>query len=209
MADRRLAKRVIGGIYSWAAGTVYEPLVVRSTFTVLSGGRLHAHVRDQGLAAAEVSDKRPVLDLPVGTGTFTLTVAGATDALVVGADIAAGMVRQANATALRAGLRNLVCIQADAHHLPFADATFGAVLCTNGLQVMPGLAATLTELRRVVAADGRLYVSVVNLPLSSSPTAPTILMSRAQLKRSLQEAGFTVTRLDRARLATFLEARPA
>ena len=207
--DRRLAKRVIGGIYSWAADTVYEPVVVQGAFKVFSGGRLHARVRDQGLAAAEVAADRPILDLPVGTGTFTLTVAGATDGIVVGADIAWGMVRQAKSTALRAGLRNLVGLQADAHHLPFGDATFGAILCTNGLQVMPGLSETLAELRRVLARDGRLYVSVVSLPVSSAPGAPTILMSRTQLKRSLQAAGLTVTRMDRERLATFLEARPA
>lgn len=199
---------MIGGIYSWAADTVYEPVVVRGAFKVF-GGRLHAFVRDQGLAAARVAADRPILDLPVGTGTFTQTVAGATDGIVVGADIAAGMVRQAKATAMRAGLRNLVGVQADAHHLPFADATFGAILCTNGLQVMPGLAETLSELRRVLADDGKLYVSVVNLPLSSAPSAPTLFMSRPQLKRSLQQAGFIVTRLDRERLATLLEARTA
>lgn len=207
MTSRDVSKRLIGGIYSLAADTLYEPLVVRGAFKVF-GGRLHTYVRDQGLAAARVAHDRPILDLPVGTGTFTLTVAGATDGLVVGADIAAGMVQQAKAAAVRAGLRNLVGVQADAHHLPFADACFGAVLCTNGLQVMPGLSETLAELRRVLADDGKLYVSVVNLPLSSAPSAPALFMSRPQLKRSLQDAGFTVTRLDRDRLATFLEARP-
>lgn len=208
MSERSLAKRLIGGIYSWAADSVYEPLVVEGAFKVF-GGRLHARVRDQGLAAAHVAGDRPILDLPVGTGTFTLTVARATEQIVVGADIAAGMVRQTRTAALRAGLRNLVGIQADAHHLPFDDASFGAILCTNGLQVMPGLAETLRELRRVIATDGRLFVSVVNLPLSSAPSGPALFMSRPQLKRSLQTAGFTVTRLDRDRLATFLEARPS
>lgn len=207
MGSRDVSKRLIGGIYSWAADTVYEPLVVRGAFKVF-GGRLHTYVRDQGLAAVRVADNRPILDLPVGTGTFTLTVAGATDGLVVGADLAAGMVRQAKAAAIRAGLRNLVGVQADAHHLPFGDAGFGAVLCTNGLQVMPGLSETLAELRRVLADDGKLYVSVVNLPLSSAVGGPVLFMSRPQLKRSLQDAGFAVDRLDRDRLATFLEARP-
>jgi ubiquinone/menaquinone biosynthesis C-methylase UbiE len=207
VSERALAKRVIGGIYSWAADTVYEPLVVQGAFKVF-GGSLHRFVRDQALAAARVAADRPILDLPVGTGTFTMTAAGATDGIVVGADIASGMVRQAKANALRAGLRNLVGVQADAHHLPFPDGAFGAILCTNGLQVMPGLAETLAELRRVLADDGRLYVSVVNLPLSSAPSAPTLLMSRPQLKRALQSAGFTVTRLDRERLATFLEVCP-
>lgn len=207
MAERSAAKKLIGGIYSWAADTVYEPLVVRGAFRVF-GGTLHARVRDQNLAAAKQARGRPILDLPVGTGTFTLTAAGATDGIVVGVDIASGMVRQAKTTAREAGLHNLVGIQADAHHLPFGDGVFGAVLCTNGLQVMPGLSETLTELRRVLADDGMLYVSVVSFPVSSAPTAPTLVMSRPQLKRSLVSADFTVTRLDRERLATFLEARP-
>lgn len=207
MPERERAKKLIGGIYSWAADKVYEPLVVNGAFK-LFGGPLHERVRAQGSAAAAHARGRPILDLPVGTGTFTLRVAGATEGLVAGVDIAAGMVRQAKAAAAHAGLTNLVGLQADAHHLPFADGSFGAILCTNGLQVMPGLSETLQELRRVLAEDGMLYVSVVHLPVSTAPGAPTLLMSRSQLKLSFGAAGFTVTSLTSERLATFLEARP-
>ena len=205
MPERERAKKLIGGIYSWAADKVYEPLVVNGAFK-LFGGPLHERVREQGLAAAAHARGRPILDLPVGTGTFTLRVAGTTEGLVAGVDIAAGMVRQAKAAAEHAGLTNLVGLQADAHHLPFADGSFGAILCTNGLQVMPGLSDTLQELRRVLAEDGMLYVSVVHLPVSPAPGAPTLLMSRSQLKLSFGTAGFTVTSLTSERLATFLEA---
>lgn len=205
--DRRFTKKAIGGIYSWAADKVYEPLVVNGAFK-LFGGRLNSLVREQGLAAAAVAAGRPILDLPVGTGTFTLTVTQATDGLVVGTDLAAGMVRQARTNAVSAGAANLVVVQADAHHLPFRDAAFGAIMCTNGLQVMPGLHETLAELRRVLAPDGKLYVSVVNLPVSPAPTAPTMLMSRLQMKRSFGAAGFRVATLRRERLATLLEAQP-
>lgn len=200
------AKKLIGGIYSWAADTVYEPLVVNGTFELL-GGAMKDLVRRQGVDAARHAKSRPILDLPVGTGTFTLTVAAASAGVVVGADIAAGMVRQARAVAAREGLGNLVPVQADAHRLPFADATFAAAMCTNGLQVMPGLRETLDELHRVLADDGNLYVSVVNLPVSSAPSAPAIIMSRPQLRRSLQGAGFEVVSLRAERLATLVEAR--
>ena len=206
MPDPRRAKKIVGSIYSWAAGPIYETIVVNGAFEVF-GGRMKELVRRQGLEAAAHAGGRPILDLPVGTGTFTLTVAAASDGVVVGADIAQGMVREAQAAAARAGADNLVALQADAHRLPFADRTFGAVMCTNGLQVMPGLAETLAELHRVLDAGGILYVSIVNLPLSSAPTGPALTMSRPQLRRALEAAGFEVTSLVRERLATLIEAR--
>ena len=205
MPERERAKKLIGGIYSWAADKVYEPLVVNGAFK-LFGGRLNDLVREQGLQAAAFAAGRPILDLPVGTGTFTINAARATSGLIVGCDIAEGMVRQAMANAAEAGTPNLTCVRADAHRLPFEDGAFGAVLCTNGLQVMPGLMATLHELHRVLAADGRLYVSVVNLPISSAPGGPAALMSRSQLKRSMEAAGFALTKVYSERLATILEA---
>ena len=206
MPDPRRAKKIVGSIYSWAAGPIYETIVVNGAFEVF-GGRMKELVRRQGLDAAAHADGRPILDLPVGTGTFTLTVAAASEGVVVGADIAEGMVREAQAAAARAGAGNLVALQADAHRLPFPDRTFAAVMCTNGLQVMPGLGQTLAELYRVLDVDGILYVSVVNLPLSSAPAGPTLTMSRPQLRRSLEAAGFEVTSLRRDRLATLIEAR--
>ncbi len=208
MARGDLPKKLIGGIYSWAADTVYEPLVVNGAFRVF-GGTLNDLVRRQGLDAAAVADGRPILDLPVGTGTFTVDIAAASRGIVVGADIAAGMVRQTKAAATEAGLSNLIGVQADAHRLPFRDRTFASILCTNGLQVMPGLSETLAELRRVLTHDGKLYVSVLNMPLLSAPGAPTLFLSRPQLKRSLEAAGLHVTRLQRERLATLLEAEPS
>ena len=207
MSEGDRAKRLIGGIYSWAADKIYEPLVVNGAFKVF-GGDLHTRIAEQGRAAVAAAKGRPILDLPVGTATFTIPIARDSSGLVVGADIAAGMVQQARRSALAAGVTNLAGVQADAHHLPFDDGTFGAIMCTNGLQVMPGLTETLSELRRVLAVDGPLYVSVVNMPVSSAPGGPALFMSRAELQRAFERAGFVIADLTTDRLATFLEARP-
>ena len=208
MPERERAKKLIGGISSWAADKVYEPLVVNGAFK-LFGGRLNNLVREQGLQAAAFADGRPILDLPVGTGTFTINAARATSGLIVGCDIAEGMVRQTVANAAAERVTNLAGVRADAHRLPFPDGAFAAVLCTNGLQVMPGLMQTLSELRRVLAADGKLYVSVVSMPISSSSEVPTLVMSRPQLRMSFEAAGFAVASMRKERLATLLEAEPA
>lgn len=201
------AKRLIGGIYSWAADKVYEPLVVNGAFKVF-GGALHERVAEQGRAAVRTARGRPILDLPVGTATFTIPIAREHSGVVVGVDIAEGMVLQAQRMAAAAGVANLSGVQADAHHLPFSDATFGAIMCTNGLQVMPGLHETLTELRRVLADDGMLYVSVVSMPVSPRSNSPALFMSRTQLQRSFGRAGFVATNRMDQRLATFIQAQP-
>jgi SAM-dependent methyltransferase len=44
--------------------------------------------------------------------------------------------------------------------MPFAASSFDAVLCQHGLQFMPDKAAVLSEMHRVLAPDGRLFISV-------------------------------------------------
>jgi hypothetical protein len=132
-----LRKRVVGAIYSRTAKRIYEPLVVHGGFK-LFGGRLHRLVLEQGRRAVEQAGDKPILDMPVGTAYFTLDIAPQHAGIIVGVDIAEGMVRQARAAAASAGADNIVTTQGDAHRLPFADESFGAVLCTNGLQVIPG-----------------------------------------------------------------------
>jgi ubiquinone/menaquinone biosynthesis C-methylase UbiE len=200
------AKKIVGGIYSVAADKIYEPLVVKGAFRVF-GGSLNSLVVEQGRKAVEVADGRPILDMPVGTAYFTLEMAKIHPGLVVGVDIAHGMVVEAKAAADRSMVSGLETAQADSHHLPFDDGAFGAIMCTNGLQVIPGLQPTLKELARVLAPDGTLFVSVVNLPIANSTRVPTMLLSRAALADELRVVGLKVDSVRSARLATLIEAR--
>jgi len=161
-----------------------------------------------------VAGDTPILDLPVGTAFFTVDVARHHPGLVVGADIATGMVNRTRATARERGTPNLVAVQADAHRLPFDDSTFGAILCINGIQVMPDLPATLSEFHRVLNARGTLFVSTITAPLSAAlpnqaaAHLPTLLKSRTRVLERFAKADFEVTGLDGKRLAFWFEATP-
>ena len=212
MREHGAMKRLIGGIYSVMAKRLYEPIVVRRAFP-LFGGDLNASVLDQGRRAAELAAGRPILDMPVGTAFFTVETAREHSGLVVGADIARGMVTEAKARATSSGIANLATVQADAHDLPFGDGTFAAILCTNGLQVIPGLGRALGEMSRVLAPNGTLYASVVHLPVGAlvpDPAAahlPTLLSSQRSLTGAFEGAGLRITSVARQRLATLVEAR--
>ncbi|HEV2754820.1 MAG TPA: methyltransferase domain-containing protein [Actinomycetota bacterium] len=205
------AQRIVTSIYSRTAHRLYEPLVVHGSFPLL-GADLHRRVAEQGASAVRVAAGAPILDVPVGTAYFTAGVAASHPGLVVGADIAEGMVQEARGLAIRRSLSNLVVVQANAHALPFADASFGAILCTNGLQVIPGLRGAVRELARVLAPGGKLFVSVVGLPLGAALPAraadrmPTVLAARSKVAEEIEGAGLEVVSLKKRRLATFYEA---
>ncbi len=110
------------------------------------------------------------------------------------------------------GLENLVTAQADAHHLPFEDDAFGSILCTNGLQVIPGLSPTIAELARVLATGSTIYCSVITLPLANvlgrnaRQQMPTLFRPGMDVAEEMSDAGLYVTAMRHQRLATLIEA---
>ena len=215
MKTARTAKRLIAGIYSAAADTLYEPVVINGSFRLL-GGRLNDLVLEQGQNAVAVAGVMPLLDVPVGTAHFTVPTARQHRGMVVGADLARGMTLAATKSARGAGLQNLVVVRADLHDLPFPDGCFGAVMCSNGLPVIPDHRRAVRELARVLAPGKTLFVSVVTLPLGgllppvASVHLPALFNAAGGFIDAFTEAGLSVTSVRRERLALLLEAvKPA
>lgn len=212
MNERPSIKRFVKGIYSYAADKIYEPVVVRGAFR-LFGGDLNSLVLAQGVSAVRLAGDGPILDMPVGTAYFTEQTAALHGGLVVGSDIAEGMVRESKRVARVRERSNLEVVQADAHRLPFRDGAFAVILCNNGLQVIPGLEPTLGELGRVLEPGGSMFVSVVGIPVSRAlgPRAaekmPALLRAGRDFVEPLKRAGFEVLSVKRERLAWLIEAR--
>ena len=209
VTDKPLLQRGIERYFSAIADTFYDRFTVRTMFPLL-GGDLHALIAEQGRRAVMTAAGGPILDMPVGTAYFTAAVARDHPGLVVGSDLAEGMVVKAREVARAAGLDNLSIVRGDAHALPFSDGSFAAVLCVNGLPVIPDLPATIAELARVLAPGGTLYVCAITLPVSRlvrpGSSLPTFMRAGRDLVVELERAGLVVTRARRARLAKLLEA---
>jgi demethylmenaquinone methyltransferase/2-methoxy-6-polyprenyl-1,4-benzoquinol methylase len=88
-----------------------------------------------------------ILDLACGTGDFS-RLAAEQGAAAVSADLTAGMLREAP------DLPSRTC--ADAHTLPFADASFDAVFIGYGVRNFTELPKALKEIRRVLKPGGKL-----------------------------------------------------
>jgi ubiquinone/menaquinone biosynthesis C-methylase UbiE len=137
---------------TWFYGLISRVPVVRATHHRFIAGALEQGVT-QGYG----------LDLGTGPGYVAVQLARQRPGLhMVGLDLAAHMVRDATHLALESGLngRNL-WLQADGHHLPFADGSFDLVVSSFALHHWDDPLHVLNEVARVLAPDGRYYIGDV------------------------------------------------
>jgi ubiquinone/menaquinone biosynthesis C-methylase UbiE len=110
------------------------------------------------LAALQRGER--VLDVACGTGVVTRLAAERVGAkgMVAGLDVNPGMLAVA-----RAETPPHLAVEwheASAEAMPLPDGAFDVVLCQMGLQFVPNKMAALREMRRVLAADGRVIITV-------------------------------------------------
>lgn len=112
----------------------------------------------------ELLDLRPnsyVLEAGCGSGGYALHVAAKVGCRLVGLDINAPGVRNANQLALARGLASQARFeQCDVStNLPFGDKTFDAVFANDVLCHLPGRLEVLREMLRVLKLGGRMLFS--------------------------------------------------
>ena len=102
--------------------------------------------------------------------------------------------------------------QGDASHLPFAEETFTRAMMTGVLGHLPDPVAVLREMRRVLAAGGRMIVLGSDPELRGTPAAPEPAASRlrfyddAGLLALATAAGFSDARVERRDLEAHARA---
>jgi SAM-dependent methyltransferase len=119
------------------------------------------------LAVAEVAGAARVLDLGCGEGQISRRLAAAGSS-VVGVDLTAGQVEEA----VRRG-GGPVYLRSSVTALPFADASFDAVLTCLVLEHVDALDDAIREAARVVVPGGRVLV-FLNHPLLQTPDSAWI-----------------------------------
>ncbi len=149
---------------------------------------------------AAVRGRARLLELGVGTGRLLADLARAPGTRVaVGIDVSAAMLAEA-------ARKHLAVARADAHHLPFADARFDAVLAGGGVFRYLDAAPALAECARVLVAGGVLAIhqfaaSPLRLRGLSRVPDPRVRELRHvdDLLRPATAAGFEVVRVVRTR----------
>jgi SAM-dependent methyltransferase len=127
----------------WASGS-YPTMV--ETFLLPLGPRL--------VEAIGIGPGDTVLDVASGTGNAALPAARA-GADVTASDLTPELLEAGRATAEAAGL-DLRWVEADAEHLPFADASYDVVMSAIGAMFAPFHQPVADELVRVCRPGGRI-----------------------------------------------------
>ena len=112
-----------------------------------------------------------VLDVAGGTGDLAVGLARQVgrSGLVMLTDINASMLGAGRDRLIDAGLvGNVLCVQADAEVLPFADASFDCVTIGFGLRNVTDKARALASMRRVLKIGGQLLVLEFSKPAMPS-----------------------------------------
>jgi SAM-dependent methyltransferase len=104
--------------------------------------------------AAGVEAGEDVLDVAAGTGNASLHAAGS-GARVVASDLTPELLDAGRRRADAAGL-TLDWVEADAEHLPFADASFDVVMSAIGVMFAPNHQEAAHELVRVCRPGGKI-----------------------------------------------------
>ncbi|MDH6113786.1 ubiquinone/menaquinone biosynthesis C-methylase UbiE [Kitasatospora sp. MAP12-15] len=142
-----------------------------------------------------------ILEIGPGTGLQSLHVApqlGATGRLDI-VDIQQPMLDHVMRRAAEQGIAAIHPTLADAHLLPFEDATFDAAYLVTALGEIPDPTATLRELRRVLKPSGRLVVGEF---MDRHQIRPARLIGHAE------EAGLRVGKLIGPPFAYYARLRP-
>jgi len=168
----------------------------------------HSRFSDDNLAfwvplfveAAAIGATTRVLDIGCGTGGHSIAIAAATGAAVIGIDESERFVARARQ---QAGTVEFVV--GDAERLPFAEASFDAVLLSLVLHQLERPQAAVDEAHRVLADRGRAVVRTIDpqdardrIPERFLPGMAAADAARLppieELVRMLSQAGFEVSK---------------
>jgi ubiquinone/menaquinone biosynthesis C-methylase UbiE len=189
---------------------------------------------EEMLLAAGLKSGDHVLDLAAGTGDQSLLAARKVGpaGIVLATDLSLEMLNVAAKRARASGLTNIMTRVMDAEQLNLEERSFDAVICRNGLMLLPHLQSALRGIRRVLKPGGKLAALVWSRnPLHMLPLTvlakyvgkasvdlpnPFTLSDPAVFEQALREAGFRevtirpiALRLQFASMDAFMESRRA
>lgn len=104
------------------------------------------------------ANNKVILDVPVGTGVFTVDLYKkiAESSQIIVLDYSLGMLRKAKERYERNGIYNIIYIHGDVGRLPLLDNTVDVLLTMNGYHAFPEKEKALSEMVRVIHSGSSL-----------------------------------------------------
>jgi ubiquinone/menaquinone biosynthesis C-methylase UbiE len=178
-----------------------------SSFYGHHGRKMHEFT----IKAMDKFEYKSVLDVGCGTGNFLFELFKRKKVALAGIDISEKMLNVAKKRlGKEADLRN-----GDSERLPWKNNSFDIVTCTDSFHHYPNPKAVLNEMRRVLNPGGKVIIAdpwapppfrqIANLfliPLSKN--GDVRLYSKSEMKKLLEECGFTLISWEKIDVFAFL-----
>lgn len=121
----------------------------------------HTALANRLVELVQLEPGQQVLDVATGTGLVAMAAAEivGSQGRVVGVDIAAGMLEQAQRKINTHGLQNIELIEADADYLNFPNNSFDVILCSSALIYLTDIANSLKQWYRFLKPGGLVAFS--------------------------------------------------
>jgi ubiquinone/menaquinone biosynthesis C-methylase UbiE len=151
--------------------------------------RLRLQPVEPALELLGLEREHVLIDVGCGSGYFLLPAARRVQT-AWGLDISPKMLRLAREAAVAAGLRNVRTMRTCEHCIPGPSGTVDRALVVDVLHEMVAPIRLLGEIRRVLAADGRLLL--IDWKRRPSPHGPPVSerLGRERARGLLARAGF-------------------
>jgi ubiquinone/menaquinone biosynthesis C-methylase UbiE len=183
------------------ASQIYETQKVKAIFRPLA---------EATLKEVPISENDRILDIACGTGIILRCIAEqyAMSRPLIGVDLNDGMINMAKGLT-KHKQHIFEWYRSDVAKLPFDDHSFTTAFCQQGLQFFSEKVKALTEIKRVLKPDGRLYVTVwssvspffkaladalgehINNKIAEQSLAPFAFRDEEVIKDLITKAGFT------------------
>ena len=193
----RISERVVDVVFRVWSGFYDAPFLQQTFYR-----RVHAQV----LRELAGLSPRAVLDLGCGTGLLTADMRKRFPQarVVVGADLSHEMMREGKH-------RHDAFARANVYALPFATGSIDLLTSTISYHFYVHPERALHEIRRVLSDRGTFVLATMVTRFLKGSTGILRLTTIGETKQHLEEAGFTIARIDRVRpgVAVFVARVPA
>lgn len=186
----------------------------------------HQQLAERLVVGAALQPGQQVLDMATGTGLVAVAAAQRVgpQGRVVGVDLAAGMLQQAQQKREALGLQNLELYHGDAETLELADSAFDVVLCCSALILLPDIPAALNRWRQFLKPGGLIgftdfaetaFVTGAILKRLTHrhgivlPIFNTVVGTAAKCQALLQTAGFEDIKIATDQFGDYLDLEQA
>lgn len=123
--------------------------------------------RRKSIRTLKSLNPKKILDIATGTGDLAIEAMKLSPDKIVGVDISEGMIKVGQQKIKARNLQNVISFMtADSEDLPFDDEHFDAITVAFGVRNFENPLKGLSEMRRVLKANGRLVVLEFMMPQS-------------------------------------------